>query len=99
MEKKRLDLELDYQFMEEIDIPALTPIMKRAFDDDARNISGKKAVVLRVCPQELSKFNYSFSLHLFVFQFQKMCRTGYAGIVRAQQVLQLQAGLFFRAVK
>ncbi len=43
MEKKRLDLELNYQFMEEIDIPALTPIMKRAFDDDARIHLGKES--------------------------------------------------------
>jgi hypothetical protein len=31
MEKNNQDLELIYQFMEEIDIPELTPIMKRAF--------------------------------------------------------------------
>ncbi len=43
MEKKRQDLELDYQFMEEIDIPALTPIMKRAFDDDALKHLGKES--------------------------------------------------------
>ena len=43
MEKKRQDLELSYQLIEEIDIPALTPIMKGAFDDDAQKHLGKSS--------------------------------------------------------
>jgi len=43
MEKKHQDLELRFQTMEEIDIPALTPVMKRAFDDDAQKHLGKKS--------------------------------------------------------
>ena len=43
MEKKLQDLELSFQTMEEIDIPALTPVMKRAFDDDAQKHLGKES--------------------------------------------------------
>ncbi len=43
MEKKHQDLELSFQTMEEIDIPDLTPVMKRAFDDDAQKHLGKES--------------------------------------------------------
>ena len=43
MEKKHQYLELSFQTMEEIDIPALTPVMKRAFDDDAQKHLGKES--------------------------------------------------------
>lgn len=43
MEKKHQDLELNFKTMEEIDIPALTPVMKRAFDDDAQKHLGKES--------------------------------------------------------
>ena len=43
MEKKSQDFELIYQCMEEIDIPTLAPIMKRAFDDDAQKHLGKES--------------------------------------------------------
>ena len=43
MEKKHQYLELSFQTMGEIDIPALTPVMKRAFDDDAQKHLGKES--------------------------------------------------------
>jgi GNAT superfamily N-acetyltransferase len=36
------DYELDFQLMSEIDIPDLTPVMKRAFDDDAQKHLGQE---------------------------------------------------------
>jgi len=43
MEKKHQYLALSFQTMEEIDIPALTPVMKRVFDDDAQKHLGKES--------------------------------------------------------
>lgn len=43
MEKKHQYLELSFQTMEEIDIPALTLVMKLAFDDDAQKHLGKES--------------------------------------------------------
>jgi GNAT superfamily N-acetyltransferase len=36
------DLELSFELMEEADIPALTEVMKHAFDDDAQKHLGKE---------------------------------------------------------
>ena len=37
------ELELIFLIMEEPDIPVLMPVMKRAFDDDARKHLGKES--------------------------------------------------------
>jgi hypothetical protein len=41
MSNKLEDLELSFQEIEESDIQALTPVMKRAFDDDAQKHLGQ----------------------------------------------------------
>ncbi|MGD2178703.1 MAG: GNAT family N-acetyltransferase [Anaerolineae bacterium] len=42
MGSKPEHLELTFEEMEESDIPALTPVMKRAFDDDAQKHLGRE---------------------------------------------------------
>ena len=43
MANKAKDLELSFQEMDESDIPSLTPVMKRAFDDDAQKHLGQES--------------------------------------------------------
>jgi len=43
MNKENEDLELSFHEIDEKDVPALTAVMKRAFDDDARKHLGKES--------------------------------------------------------
>ena len=43
MGNKSEDLKLTFQKIEESDIPSLTPVMKRAFDDDAQKHLGQQS--------------------------------------------------------